>query len=178
MASISGQIQNQNSKALPRFARPCGIVYCRFNLRANSRALARFARRRGFSSPKSPVKFRAKIRELVSLRWAMWFFLASIAHQIWSENSRALVCLWFILQGVKRTGNLKMHPGKPGFFLEISITAEKYKINFCSTPKQLLLLLLFLFNIQYSTELHVRHNRKDSCLLMRAFLGLVFTSQS
>ena len=33
-----------------------------------------------------------------------------------------------------------MHPGKPGnnreFFYEISITAEKYKINFCSTPKQ------------------------------------------
>ena len=33
-------------------------------------------------------------------------------------------------------GNLKMEPGKPGFFWEITITAEKYQIKFCSNAKQ------------------------------------------
>ena len=117
LASISGQIQSQNSKALPRFARPCGIVYCRFNLRANSRALASFARRRGFSSLKSPVKFRAKIQELCFASLGHVVFLGSNrrANLERKFESSAMFVVYFV--GCQANREFENAPGKTGNFL-------------------------------------------------------------
>ena len=83
LASISGQILNKISRALPRFARPCVIFWLQspveFILASISRqiqrkwlrALPRFAQQCGIFWLQSPAKFTTKSRELC---------LASLGH--------------------------------------------------------------------------------------------------
>ena len=113
LASISGQNQSTISRALPRFARPCGVCWLKSTVKIWTKIpeLFRFARPCGLFWLQYPVNFRAKFRELclaslghvvyfgwslrsnleknlessISLRSDMWWILTKFPIKIWSK---------------------------------------------------------------------------------------------
>ena len=93
LASISRQIQSKILRALPRFARSCGLFWLQSSVkfRAKFREVCLASLGHvvyfGFNLPSNSEQ---KFKSSASLRSAMWFILASISRQIQSKNSRAL----------------------------------------------------------------------------------------
>ena len=105
LASISCQIQSKNSRALPRFARPCGfIIFCsisvKFEVKNRELCFASLGHVDYFGfnlQSNSEQKFESS----ASLRSAMWFVLASTpdlpsnSNQNFESSASLRSAMWF-----------------------------------------------------------------------------------
>ena len=105
LASICRQIQSKNLRALPRFARPCGLFWLqspvKFRAKIRELCLASLGHVVLLSFGSISVKFEAKIRELcfASLGHVDYFGfnLQSNSEQKFESSASLRSAMWFVL---------------------------------------------------------------------------------